>query len=150
MLQMRINVGHNLGTTEDEISGKRAQKRRLAKQLEFLPSLLEVCQRADALSSRDVDAQLTRESLPLSRPSILNVSRPFVCTTWVQLRGEKRWSNEPQATPCYAVRFFIFMVHSPKVAGANLTVATCSTITSSLTPSKWRADVFPKRPYCGD
>jgi len=34
-------IRYNFGTTEGEISGERAGKRRSAKHLEFLPSLLE-------------------------------------------------------------------------------------------------------------
>ena len=34
-------VRYNFGTTEGEISGERIRKRRSAKHLEFLPSLLE-------------------------------------------------------------------------------------------------------------
>jgi hypothetical protein len=52
-----LDLWHNLGTTEGEISGERTCKRRSAKHLEFLPSLLE-----DAHSLRSPRLSISRSS----------------------------------------------------------------------------------------
>ena len=44
MLRRGSVVRYNFGTTEGEISGESVRKRRSAKHLEFLPSLLEGAQ----------------------------------------------------------------------------------------------------------
>ena len=41
MAEAARRIRYNFGTTEGEISGERTHKRRSAKHLEFLPSLLE-------------------------------------------------------------------------------------------------------------
>jgi hypothetical protein len=41
MAEAAQRIRYNFGTTEGKISGERACKRRSAKHLEFLPSLLE-------------------------------------------------------------------------------------------------------------